>query len=137
MSMLSLLKLLMGFSFELFNSIYYRVNTHMLFVKRLKFTPPPWRIFCSRRGRIVDQNDRTIAVIPKPGEVEFEQRTANLNLIATAPELLAALLEAAYTLDMQGTPLNPQFYELINRARGPKFEPLKPSSTYKGPAVSP
>jgi hypothetical protein len=99
-----------------------------MFVKRLKFTQPPWRIQDRGRGHIVDQNDRLIATVPKPGPIAFEQREANLHLIETAPELLAALLEAAYHLDRQGTPLRPELYDLINRARGPKFKPLKPQN---------
>lgn len=98
----------------------------MQFIKRLKFTAPPWRIFCRRRGIIIDQQDRTICVIPKAGTVEFEQREVNLALIAHAPQLLDALLEAAYHLDQQGTPLNQKFYDLINECRGPAFEPLRP-----------
>lgn len=106
----------------------------MLFVKNLKFTQPPWRVQDPRRGHIVDQQDRLIATVPKAGPIPFEQRTANLALIECAPELLAALLEAAYQLDMQGTPLNQSFYDLIDRARGPSFKPLKPRT--QGPAVS-
>lgn len=82
----------------------------------------------------MDQNDRRIAVIPKPGAIPFREREANLHLIETAPELLAALLEAAYHLDRQGTPLRPELYDLINRARGPEFRPLKPQTPNAQPA---
>lgn len=49
---------------------------------------------------------------------------ANLHLIAAAPELLAALKEAAYHLDRAGLPLKQEFYDLINRAQ-PEMPPLK------------
>lgn len=100
----------------------------MLFVKRLKFTQPPWRIINRRRGQIVDQNDRLIATVQKSGEIPFEQREANLHLITAAPEIMAALLEAAYTLDQMGVPLRQELYDLINRVRGPEFKPLEPRS---------
>jgi hypothetical protein len=96
----------------------------MLFVKRLLFTEPPWRIFDRGRGQIVDLQDRLIARVPKSGEIPFEEREANLHLITAAPEILAALLEAAYHLERAGTPLRQELYDLINRVRGPKFKPL-------------
>jgi hypothetical protein len=78
------------------------------------------------RGQIVDQTDRLIATVPKSGAVPFEQREANLHLITAAPEILAALLEAAYHLDNLGVPLRQELYDLINRVRGPQFKPLAP-----------
>tara|TARA_B110000503_G_C6770925_1_gene259361 strand:+ start:177 stop:467 length:291 start_codon:yes stop_codon:yes gene_type:complete len=80
-------------------------------------TNPPWRINDVNRGIVVDQLDRCIAVVPKAGAVPFNERQANLAVITAAPELLAALLEAAYILDTAGTPLNTEFYDLINRCR--------------------
>ena len=64
----------------------------------------------------MDLNDRTVAVVPKAGEIPFEERSANLAVITAAPELLAALREAAYHLENAGIPLNQSYYELINRA---------------------
>ena len=75
----------------------------------------------------MDGADRRIAVVPKAGALPFNERQANLALITAAPELLAALLEAAYTLDCAGTPLNPSFYDLINRCRV-GTQPLYPRS---------
>lgn len=97
----------------------------MLFVKNLNLSAPPWRIFDARRGIIVDQNDCHIATVPKAGTVPFASRNQNLATIAAAPELLAALIEAAYHLDSAGVPLNPSFYELINRCRE-GAAPIKP-----------
>ena len=78
------------------------------------------------RGQVVDQTDRLIATVPKSGAIPFEQREANLHLITAAPEILAALLEAAYHLDNLGVPLRQELYDLINRVRGPEFKPLAP-----------
>lgn len=89
----------------------------MLFIKNLEFSAPPWRILDARRGIIVDQNDCVVATVPKAGAVPFASRNQNLTAIAAAPELLAALIEAAYHLDSAGIPLNDSFYELINRCR--------------------
>ncbi|MEN9831167.1 MAG: hypothetical protein RLZZ487_772 [Pseudomonadota bacterium] len=78
------------------------------------------------RGQVVDQTDRLIATVPKSGAIPFEQREANLHLITAAPEIMAALLEAAYHLDNLGVPLRQELYDLINRVRGPEFKPLAP-----------
>jgi hypothetical protein len=51
--------------------------------------------------------------------------SANLHLIAAAPELLAALKEAAYHLDVAGIPLNSAYYELIQRAEN-QTHPMMP-----------
>ena len=45
-----------------------------------------------------------------------EYQRANIRLISCAPELLAALKEAAYHLDAAGIPLKQSYYDLINRA---------------------
>lgn len=97
----------------------------MLFIKNIPLSPAPWRVNNDRRGIIVDQNDRTVAIIPKAGEIPFDERSANLGLITCAPELLAALREAAYHLDSAGIPLNDSYYDLINRASA-GVPPLKP-----------
>lgn len=97
----------------------------MLFIKNTHLSAPPWRIQDARRGIVVDQNDCHIATVPKAGAVPFESRNQNLATIAAAPELLAALIEAAYHLDVAGTPLNDGFYELINRCRTGAV-PIKP-----------
>lgn len=105
----------------------------MLFIKNLRFSPAPWRIFHRGRGHIVDQNDNIIATVPKPGAIDFEQREANLRLITHAPEILAALLEAAYHLHSAGTPLRPELLDLIDRVRGPKFKPLRNPKRQRDP----
>jgi hypothetical protein len=97
----------------------------MLFIRNLKLSAPPWRIFDPRRGIIHDQNDCHIATVPKAGPIPFESRNQNLAVIAAAPELLAALIEAAYHLDNAGVPLNQNYYDLINRCRT-GATPLKP-----------
>jgi hypothetical protein len=96
--------------------IHIFINTGMLFIKNIPLSPAPWRVNNVGRGIIVDLNDRTVAVVPKAGAIPFPERSANLAVITAAPELLAALREAAYHLENAGIPLNPEYYELINRA---------------------
>lgn len=106
----------------------------MLFIKNIPISSPPWRVFNINRGNIVDQQDRTVAVIPKAGEIPFPERSANLAVICAAPELLAALREAAYHLENAGIPLNQQYYDLINRAS--EGIPALTRKPPQGPAVS-
>ena len=101
-------------------------------------SPLPWRIIDPERGIIVDSEGYLVAVMPlaypratadstsiMPGIIRHtgiqpvlsdEYQQANLRLISCAPELLAALKEAAYHLDAAGIPLKQPFYDLINRA---------------------
>ena len=90
-----------------------------LYTRNLSITQPPWRCQDRDRGEIVSQEDYHIATIPKsgkPGKPPVEQRLANIAVITAAPELLAALREAAYLLETMGVPLTPQYYELMRRA---------------------
>lgn len=103
----------------------------MLFIQNIPISSPPWRVQNVRKGIIYDLQDREIARIPKAGEIPFEERSANLAVIEAAPELLAALREAAYHLENAGIPLNQAYYDLINRVSA-GVPPLK----RKGPAVS-
>ncbi|MGA1256798.1 MAG: hypothetical protein ACO3YZ_06725 [Candidatus Nanopelagicaceae bacterium] len=119
----------------------------MYFIQRNNLARPPWRVKDPERGLIVDSSGRTVALVPAktphitvdnsqtqistrwPDTAEEwihpDELAANLNLIAAAPELLAALKEAAFHLDQAGIPLNEPYYELINRASS-GLEPLKP-----------
>ena len=101
-----------------------------IYTRNLKITDGPWRIQNRHRGIIYDQQDRKIAVVPKAGEIPLEQRLANLAAIAAAPELLAALREAASLLEAMGVELKPEFYELMQRAT-PNDEPVTPQKDYK------
>ena len=90
-----------------------------LYTRNLSITQPPWRCQDMDRGEIVSQEDYHIATIPKsgkPGKPPLEQRLANIAVITAAPELLAALREAAYLLETMGVPLTPEYYELMRRA---------------------
>ncbi len=107
----------------------------MLFVKNIPLSSPPWRVMDIRRGTIVDQQNRTVAVVPKAGEIPFNERSANLAVLRAAPELLAALREAAYHLENAGVPLNQEYYDLINRA-SEGVPPIKRKEP-RGPAVEP
>jgi hypothetical protein len=97
----------------------------MLFIKNLNPSIGPWRICDHNRGTIRDANNRLLARVQKPGEVPPHEREANLLLMTAAPELLAALREAAYHLHNAGVELNQPFYDLINRV-SPEAEPLSP-----------
>ena len=106
----------------------------MLFIKNIPISSPPWRVQNIRRGIIFDQDDRHIATVPKAGEISFPERSANLAAICAAPELLAALREAAYHLENAGVPLNQSYYDLINRAS--EGVPPLTRKQPQGPAVS-
>ena len=119
----------------------------MLFISRLPIATAPWRTVCPQLGVVVDHSNRFVALVQTPTEkitvdntqtlgkhlygiyvdpgLTEQERLSNLALIVCAPELLAALKEAAYHLDTAGIPLHDSFYELINRA-SPGLEPLKP-----------
>lgn len=90
-----------------------------LYTRNLSITQPPWRCQDTDRGEIVSQEDHHIATVPKsgkPGKPPVEQRLANIAVITAAPELLAALREAAYLLETMGVPLTPAYYDLMRRA---------------------
>ena len=90
-----------------------------LYTRNLSITQPPWRCQDLDRGEIVSQEDHHIATVPKsgkPGKPPVEQRLANIAVITAAPELLAALREAAYLLETMGVPLTPVYYDLMRRA---------------------
>lgn len=97
----------------------------MLFIKNLNPSIGPWRICDHNRGSIRDANNRLLARVQKPGEVPAHEREANLRLMTAAPELLAALREAAYHLHNAGIELNQPFYDLINTV-SPEAPPLAP-----------
>ncbi len=113
-------------------------------------SPLPWRIIDQENGVIVDSEGYLVAVMPlaypratadstsiMPGIIRHtgiqpvlsdEYQAANLRLISCAPELLAALKEAAYHLDAAGIPLKQPFYDLINRASS-GVEPIAPRNS--------
>lgn len=91
-----------------------------IFTRHSNISPGPWQSRKCDKGNsheIIDATGKILARIPSPQNVangyEFE---ATLAVMTTAPELLAALREAAYHLDKAGVPLKPEFYDLINRA---------------------
>ncbi len=112
-------------------------------------SPLPWTIIDQENGVIVDREGYLVAVIPlayprltvdstsvMPGilrdsnikpVLSNEYQEANIKLIACAPELLAALKEAAYHLDAAGIPLKQSYYDLINRASS-GILPLSPKN---------
>ena len=87
------------------------------FTRKLKHSSPPWRVQDEGRGIVYNQLDQKIATIPKAGEIPWETRTANLNLIAAAPELLEGLITACFVLDSNGIPPSDRLIDLINRCR--------------------
>jgi len=116
----------------------YCYKYRMFFVQNNIMSPTPWRVADPERGIIVDREGYLVAVMPiayprvtadstsiMPGilrqsgiqpVLSEEYQQANIRLISCAPELLAALKEAAYHLDAAGIPLKQSYYDLINRA---------------------
>lgn len=112
----------------------------MFFIKNNQISDPPWTVYDKEQGTIVDQWGRLVAVVPcnppkitasstlqigtpintvpKVESMDPQFYENNLAVITAAPELLAALKEAAFHLDQAGIPLNQSFYDLINRASG-------------------
>jgi hypothetical protein len=95
-------------------------NCMSIFTNNSNIAPSPWSHRKCSKGNsheIVDAAGKVLARIPVYQNVPngFEH-DATIAVISAAPELLAALREAAYHLDVAGVPLNPAFYELINRA---------------------
>lgn len=72
---------------------------------------------------ILDNKGVPIAHVLISSEIPSHQRQANLRLIKAAPELLAALREAAFHLHNAGITLNQPFYDLINSV-SPEVEPI-------------
>jgi hypothetical protein len=120
----------------------------MFFIKNVEIADAPWQVHNSETGTIIDGQGRLVAVVPgSPPELRTtapirvsdqfvytvprmesmpqQWHTNNQQLIACAPELLAALKEAAFHLDAAGIPLNSAYYDLINRASSATV-PLKP-----------
>lgn len=87
------------------------------FTRKLRHSSPPWRVQEERRGIVYNQLDQKIATIPKAGEIDWQTRTANLNLIAHAPQLLEGLITACYLLDTQGIRPSDDVIALINACR--------------------
>ena len=99
-----------------------------LYTRTLSLTQPPWRCQDLDRGEIVSNEDYHIATIPKSGKPHkppVEQRLANIAVLTAAPELLAALREAAYLLETMGVPLTDAYYDLMRRA-APYDEAVRP-----------
>jgi len=119
---------------------YSMAEKGLYFISKQKLTYGHWRVKDDSRGLIVDSRDRLIAVVPKKQPaitvdsavkiggntspwpdlseewIYDDEHEGNVALIACAPELLAALKEAAYHLDKAGIPLHDEYYDLINRA---------------------
>ena len=112
----------------------------MIMLKNVTISDAPWSVHDHTHGSIIDAHGRLVALVPtgpitvsadgslRVGDTVFPvPRTEgmsprfhynNLALISAAPELLAALKEAAYTLEQLGVEPDERFYDLINRATG-------------------
>jgi hypothetical protein len=112
----------------------------MLMLKNVPISDAPWRVYDLQTGTIVDANDRLVAIVPhcvprisadnnlrigqdyhavpKIESMNPRFQKANREIIRSAPELLAALKEAAYHLDQAGMRLHDSYYDLINRCQG-------------------
>lgn len=91
-----------------------------IFIKNSNIAVGPWKHRKCEKGNsheIVDAQDKVLARVPLHHNVENGyEHNATLAVMTAAPELLAALREAAFHLDNAGIPLRPEFYDLINRA---------------------
>ena len=120
----------------------------MIFIARNKIAAPPWQRDPTDPARILDRFGRIVCRVyqksPRltvdqslsvdtvksdtpPVDIDqgHENYQANLAVIEKAPELLAALKEAAFILDSMGIPLAEPFYNLIDQAQ-PDQPALKP-----------
>lgn len=94
------------------------------FISKLNITDPPWSVNqVGNSYEIVDKNQTVIARVPVHPWDDPARIRANLAVLAAAPELLAALKEAAFILESRGEPLGEMFFELINRA-SPALPPI-------------
>ncbi len=121
----------------------------MIFLSQNPISAPPWQRDPGNPDRILDSFGRLVADVPQhprritcdsshtvdrdrlytpPTDIDqgFANHQANSAVIVCAPELLAALKAAAYHLDRAGIPLNPAYYDLINRAQPdqPRLRPV-------------
>jgi hypothetical protein len=91
-----------------------------IFIQNSNISSAPWSSKKSDKGNsyeILDAQNRVVARVPVYQNVQnLREQDANLSVMTSAPELLAALREAAYHLDKAGVPLRQEFYDLINRA---------------------
>jgi hypothetical protein len=94
------------------------------FISKLNITDPPWHVKqIGQSFEIVNGNDTVVARVPVHPWDDVERIRANTAVIAAAPELLAALKEAAFILESRGEPLGERFFELMNRA-SPALPPI-------------
>ena len=105
------------------------------FTRKLKHSSPPWRIQEQGRGIIYNQLDQRVATVPKAGEIDWETREANLNVIVNAPELLEALITACFVLDSNGIPPSEHTIDLINRCRPGAAKIVRPGDREQPGAV--
>jgi hypothetical protein len=96
-----------------------------IFLKGIQ-TPAPWhtkRCQSTRQpvDRICDLNGTHIAdmIMPDTRNYTPEQYRNNRNLVVNAPRILAALLEATYTLHEMGIEPSEELKKLIRDSGGP------------------
>jgi hypothetical protein len=83
-------------------------------------TPGPWNLWCSERGEFYVSASGQEFVICSRNPVDYRgaESVANAHLIAAAPDLLAALRDAAETIDsldkQGGTLVHPTPRQLID-----------------------
>lgn len=80
-------------------------------MKQFKGTPGPWREYREGFSTVYIESKLRDGVIQEvaacgPAEAGSEQQSANANLIAAAPELLEALQNCAYWLEVHSEPFS-------------------------------
>lgn len=94
------------------------------FISNLNISRAPWKVRTTGRSfEVINEDKTTIARVPRYPWDEPGRAESNAALLAAAPELLAALKEAAFILESRGEPLGERFFELINRA-SPAVPPI-------------
>jgi hypothetical protein len=95
-----------------------------LFISNLNITTPPWSVNqVDDVYEIVNSDQTLVAAVPIDPREDLSRIQANAAVLAAAPELLAALKEAAFILESRGEPLGEPYFELINRA-SPALPPI-------------
>jgi hypothetical protein len=98
-----------------------------IFIHGAKTSPGPWHTERLNGSGplpvdlVIDRDGTELARLtyPQGPALTPEQYRANRQLISNAPRLLAALVEYAFTLDIEGAGITPELAQLIQDCGGP------------------
>lgn len=87
-------------------------------MSKFKGTPGPWQVDGHQNGAIWNIDDMAGEAVamafPRPSDREYSERTANAQLIAKAPQLLAKVQQAVNALRAVGGRLPPYMCDLAS-----------------------